>query len=237
MRLVLFDVDGTLVSTGGAGMRAFYGAMRLVFDVSVDKEVIRPDGKTDPMIAKEMLAYFGQANRWCAATREVFFSSYLDCLEEEMRRAKEQGRIRILPGVLNLLELLSRQPDFCVGLVTGNLEKGARIKLEKAGLDGYFRFGGYGSDSDDRTTLTRIGIGRGAQSIAPAAVEASFVIGDTPLDILHGHAAGAAVIAVACAKYRMEDLAPHNPDLLVGDLTPAESIVRFMRSGPRQGPG
>ena len=228
---MLFDLDGTLISTRGAGMRAFYRALRSVFDISVDKEVIRPDGKTDPMIAKEMLAYFDLANRWCEETREAFFSSYLGCLEEEMRWAREQGLIRILPGVSALLEMLSRQPDFCVGLVTGNLEKGARIKLETAELIRYFRFGGYGSDSEDRTMLTRIGIRRGAQLIAPATVEASFVIGDTPLDILHGHAAGAAVIAVAGARYRRKDLAPHNPDLLVCDLTPAESIVRFMRSG------
>ncbi len=230
MRLVLFDVDGTLISTGGAGMRAFYRALRLIFDVEVNGEVIRPDGKTDPLILKELLTCLGLADRWCNETEKALFSSYLSFLDEEMNRAKERGLIRILPGVLNLLEMLSSQPDFCMGLVTGNLERGARLKLDKAGLSGYFRFGGYGSDSEDRTTLIRIGIQRGLRFVAPAPVEGAFVIGDTPFDISHGRAAGASVIAVASARYGMNDLGSHYPDLLIPDLTPGERIIQFMRS-------
>jgi phosphoglycolate phosphatase-like HAD superfamily hydrolase len=234
MRLVLFDIDGTLILTRGAGMRAFYRAMRHVFDITVDSEVICPDGKTDPLIAKELLAHFGQADRWSEESRNALFSSYLSCLEEEMSRARESGSIRILPGVTWLLDGLISQPDFALGLVTGNLEEGARIKLEKAGLDRYFRFGGYGSDSEDRTALIRVGIRRGAQLVAPAPVESSFVIGDTPLDIIHGHSAGACVIAVASAKYSVDDLRPHSPDLLVPDLTQVDSIISFMRMWPER---
>jgi phosphoglycolate phosphatase-like HAD superfamily hydrolase len=229
MKLVLFDVDGTLISTRGAGMRAYYRALHSVFNVRVDSEVIRPDGKTDPLIAREMLAYFNLSDRWCDATREALFESYLGCLEEEMSLARSAGLIRVLPGVSDLLEALSRQEDFAVGLVTGNLERGAHIKLEKAGLRGYFHFGGYGSDSEDRTELTRVGIRRGAHSIAPKAVEGAFVIGDTPLDITHGRAAGAWVIAVASAKYSLIELEACEPDLLVPDLTPAGKIISFMR--------
>jgi phosphoglycolate phosphatase-like HAD superfamily hydrolase len=232
MRLVLFDIDGTLILTRGAGMRAFYRAMRHAFDITVDSEVICPDGKTDPLIAKELLAYFGQGDRWNEKSRDALFSSYISCLEEEMSRARESGFIRILPGVTLLLDGLISQPDFALGLVTGNLEEGARIKLEKAGLDSYFRFGGYGSDSEDRTALIRVGIRRGAQLVAPAPVEDSFVIGDTPLDVIHGHAAGACVIAVASAKYSVDDLCPHGPDLLVPDLTQVDSIISFMRMWP-----
>jgi phosphoglycolate phosphatase len=229
MRLVLFDVDGTLISTRGAGMKAFYRALKHIFGIDVNEEVIRPDGKTDPLILKEMLAYFNLADKWRDQTANDLFSSYLACLEEEMGHAREEGLIQVLPGVVELLQMLSTQPDFCVGLVTGNLEKGAYIKLENAGLNGYFRFGGYGSDSEDRTVLTRIGIRRGTQVVAPQAVENSFVIGDTPLDILHGHAAGADVIAVASAKYGMEELQAESPDLLVPNLTSGEDIIRFMR--------
>jgi phosphoglycolate phosphatase-like HAD superfamily hydrolase len=232
MRLVLFDVDGTLISTKGAGMRAFYRALDSVFGISVDREVIRPDGKTDPLIFKELLAYFNLADRWNEDIQETLFSSYLGCLENEMSRAKEHGLIRILPGAAALLEKLSSQPDFAVGLVTGNLERGARIKLDKAGIYGYFRFGGYGSDSEDRTELTRIGIERGARAVAPESIEGTFVIGDTPLDINHGHAAGASVIAVASARYSMDDLRMHKPDLLVADLTQTDSIISFMRDFP-----
>jgi len=130
---------------------------------------------------------------------------------------------------VDLLEALSSQSGFCVGLVTGNLEKGAGIKLDGAGLSKYFRFGGYGSDSEDRTTLIRIGIQRGAQVAAPLPVEGVFVVGDTPLDILHGQAAGAKVIAVASARYSLNDLGSHNPDLLLPNLLPLDSIIRYMR--------
>ncbi len=228
MRLVLFDVDGTLISTRGAGMRAFYRALESLFGVKVNEAAIRPDGKTDPLILKELLASLNLVDRWSDTTQETLFSSYLGYLEEEMSRAKERGLIRVLPGVVDLLEALSRRTGFSLGLVTGNLEKGASIKLEKAGLDSYFRFGGYGSDSEDRTTLTRIGIRRGVRVVAPEPVEGAFIIGDTPLDIVHGHAAGASVIAVASARYSTDDLGMHNPDLLVSDLTGTESIISFM---------
>ncbi len=232
MRLVLFDIDGTLTLTGGAGMRAFYRAMRDVFDIAVDSEVIRPDGKTDPLIARELLAYFGQDDRWNEKSQNALFSSYLIYLEEEMQRARERGAVRVLPGVSKLLEALAGMRDFALGLVTGNLQEGARIKLEHAGLARYFRYGGYGSDSENRTSLIRLGIQRGSRLIAPARVEGAFVIGDTPLDIIHGHAAGACVVAVASAKYSLEDLRSHHPDLLVPDLTPVDSIISFMRTRP-----
>ena len=201
MYLVLFDIDGTLISTGGAGMRAFYRALRDIFGIDGEHRMLRPDGKTDPLIARELLAAFGMEDRWSDKVREALFSSYLSHLEEEMRRAMEEGLIRVLPGVVNLLETLSTQPDFYVGLVTGNIEEGARIKLRWAGLSKYFRFGGYGSDSENRTELIRLGVRRGAQLAAPAPVEGAFVVGDTPLDIIHGQAAGAKVIAVASARW------------------------------------
>ncbi len=229
MFLALFDIDGTLISTLGAGMRAFYRAMDNVFHVQVGEGAIRPDGKTDPLILKELLAYAGLEDRWCDETRDAVFSAYLRCLEDEMGRARENGRIRVLPGARDLLERLAAESDFCLGLVTGNLEKGASIKLKSAGLDRFFKFGGYASDSENRTELTRAGIQRGIRYIAPAPLDRAFVIGDTPLDILHGRAAGARTIAVASARYAMEELASHNPDLLVADLTPASHIIEFMR--------
>jgi phosphoglycolate phosphatase-like HAD superfamily hydrolase len=151
-------------------------------------------------------------------------------LEEEIRTAAEAKRIRLLPGVKELLDALACQPDLALGLVTGNLEQGAQIKLAGAGLTHYFHFGGYGSDSEDRTTLIRLGIQRGTQWVAPAPVEDAIVIGDTPLDIIHGQAAGARVIAVASARYDLAELQRHHPDLLVSDLTPIDRIIAFMRT-------
>jgi phosphoglycolate phosphatase len=230
MRLALFDIDGTLILTGHAGMRAFYRAARQVFGIKVDSEVINPDGKTDPLIAKGLLEHFGQSDRWNEESRAQLFTAYLTYLQEEMEQARVSGVIRILPGATELLDRLAVERDFAVGLVTGNLERGARIKLASAGLARYFGFGGYGSDSEDRTTLIREAIQRGARLVAPAAVARVFVLGDTPLDIIHGHAAGASVIAVASARYRTADLQPYGPDLLVRALAPVDPILSFMMS-------
>lgn len=229
MYLAIFDIDGTLITTGGAGMRAFSQALQNTLGITVDGMQINPDGKTDPLILKELLASVRRSDCWSPKNQDKLFASYLQCLQEEMLEAKKHDWIRTLPGVIDLLEILSQQTDFCLGLVTGNLEAGARIKLEAAGLSKYFRFGGYGSDSEDRTTIGRIGIQRGIRAIAPEAVSDSFIIGDTPRDIVHGRAAGACVIAVASAGYSLEALEPHNPDLLVPDLTDAAGILSFMR--------
>ncbi len=230
MRLVLFDIDGTLMLTGGAGMRAFYRALEQVFGITVDREIIHPDGKTDPLIAREFLRHFGQESRWDDSSRDLLFRLYLAGLEEEMKSARECNSIRVLAGVKELLDILSVQEDLALGLVTGNLEQGARIKLRSAGLEHYFGFGGYGSDSEDRTTLIRTAIQRGIRHVSPAPTEAAFVIGDTPLDIIHGKAAGAIVIAVASAKYAASDLHSYGPDLLLSDLTPVDTILSFMRN-------
>jgi phosphoglycolate phosphatase-like HAD superfamily hydrolase len=237
MRLVLFDVDGTLILTGGAGMRAFSKAMQQVFQIPVNHETIQPDGKTDPLIAREWLANFGWEDRWNERSREAVFSKYLAFLEEEVNEADAHGSVHVLPGVVAILDALASQLDFAVGLVTGNLEEGARIKLEKVGLYDYFAFGGYGSDHEDRTAVVREGMRRGALHIAPAIVEGSFVVGDTPLDIIHAHRAGACAIAVASSNFSVDDLQLHKPDLLVTDLTQVDRILAFMRAWPaRQNP-
>ncbi len=230
MRLAMFDIDGTLILTGGAGMRAFYRALGQMFSLEVDSEVIRPDGKTDPIIALELLRHFGRESLWTERSREELFACYLSCLDEEMETAHGHGHIRVLPGVRELLDALAARPGYALGLVTGNLRAGAKVKLARAGLDHYFSFGGYGSDSDDRTLLIRTGMERGAQAVAPATVRSCFVIGDTPLDIIHGRAAGASVIAVASARYTLDDLAAHDPDLLVPDLTDVPRILAFMEA-------
>jgi phosphoglycolate phosphatase-like HAD superfamily hydrolase len=145
-----------------------------------------------------------------------------------MESSKRNGTLRVLPGVRNLLDLLSLKPGCALGLVTGNLELGAKIKLAAAGLLDYFRFGGYGSDSENRTELVKAAIERGTRLVAPREVEASYVIGDTPLDVLHGRAAGARVLAVASARYTLEELVASGPDLAVPHLARPEEIVRFL---------
>jgi phosphoglycolate phosphatase len=228
--LILFDIDGTLISTDGAGMRAFRSAIYDVFGIQIEKGITRPDGKTDPLILKEVLQYYKSSDLSSDDSRNKVFSKYLEYLKSEMMQARESGRVQILPGVKSLLDALDSQTDFEVGLATGNLEDGARIKLEYAGLDGYFHYGGFGSDSEDRTMLTQIGIQRGMERVSPASVHGSFVIGDTPFDVEHGRAAGAGVISVASGRYDMGHLSACNPDLVLSDLTPVETILSFLRN-------
>ncbi len=230
MRLVMFDVDGTLILSSHAGMRAFHRAFEDVFQVSVKSEVVHPDGKTDPLIAREMLAFFGLDACWTEQTRRALFSAYLQNLEREMSHVAQSGALRVLPGVVELLDAMACQPDFSLGLATGNLEPGAEIKLRHAGLREYFHFGGFGSDADDRTELIRHGIRRGTDLCAPLPVDASIVVGDTPLDIIHGHEAGARVLAVASARYSMTDMEPFGPELLVSDLCDTPAILSFFRA-------
>lgn len=211
-------------------MRAFSSALERVFGLSIDFKTIRPDGKTDPLIAREVLTHFGQEKRWTAQSQEELFSLYIRNLKTEMDKTRNNSSINVLPGVRELLEALDAQSDFAIGLVTGNLEEGARIKLEMAGLERFFHFGGFGSDSEDRTTLIRESIQRGSKFIYPAPVESAYVVGDTPLDIIHGRQAGAQVIAVASAGYSLCELQPYKPDLLVPSLMPSDPIISFMRS-------
>lgn len=235
MYLILFDVDGTLISTDGAGMRAFRRAMYDVFNINIEKEAIRPDGKTDPLILKELLGYYRSLDQLSDVSQKEVFTRYLEFLEEELKLSQASGEVCVLSGVKDLLDALSSQAEFAVGLSTGNLEAGAMLKIGHAGLKDYFHFGGFSSDSEDRTMLTRIGIQRGIQYVSPASVDGVFVVGDTPFDVQHGHAAGADVIAVASGAYSVRDLGACNADLLLTDLTSVESIISFMRN--RVNPG
>lgn len=233
MILLLFDIDGTLISTDGAGMRAFYRALGKVFDIRIENQRIRPDGKADPLILKEILAQYHLSGRWCMDAQQEMFSWYLEFLEDEMAKILKTGRIQVLPGVHTFLKALSLESDFALGLATGNLEEGARIKLKNAGLNDFFHFGGFGSDSEDRTNLTRIAIRRGMHHVSPSLVDGTFVIGDTPFDVMHGRKAGAFTIAVASGGYGIDELRACEPDLVLPDLIPTEPLISFMRTRVR----
>jgi phosphoglycolate phosphatase len=225
MRLVLFDVDGTLLLTHGAGMRALAKAA-LTHDILEGAfQAVRPDGKTDPQIVRELLRYCGRDQECTPDLLSRFFEDYLSCLRNEMANCRD---LRVLPGVRELLVRLSSDPSFRLGLATGNIEEGAWLKLRYAALDSYFRFGGFGSDEEDRTLLIRKAIERGAAGTGSAPPHSAFVIGDTPRDIDHGRAAGATTIAVATGSYSLEELQSHAPDLAVPKLEPIEPVLEFL---------
>ena len=227
MRLVLFDVDGTLLLTGGASGRALRSALIQTYGLPNSLEALYHDGKTDPQIVRETLSHHGKAKDFTGKKISSVFSVYLAFLREELIAV---DNFQVLPGARELVRTLDQQDSFLLGLATGNIEEGARLKLEPAGLESFFSFGGFGSDAENRTELNRIATERGRQRMAPADLERVFTVGDTPRDIVHGKEAGAHTLAVASGNYSLDDLRSHEPDLAVASLHPIEPILEFLSS-------
>jgi phosphoglycolate phosphatase-like HAD superfamily hydrolase len=196
VKLLLFDIDGTLVATGGAGVRALNRAFRELLGIENAMERIRPHGKTDPGIIREVFEICGDA-RQCSDWMSRVLDAYVRFLPEEVH-----GR-----------------PDIAIGLATGNVEQGARIKLERGKLNRFFPFGGFGSDSESRAELVRRGAEKGVrltgQSVKPGDI---FVIGDTPRDIDAGREAGFRTVGVATSDYSVDQLKAAGADLVLSDF-------------------
>jgi phosphoglycolate phosphatase len=224
VKLLLFDIDGTLVLTGGAGIRALNRAFQQIVGIENAMEGVRPHGKTDPAIVREI--FFGRGgNGHTPDTVVRILDAYVGFLPDEVRSSTNY---RILPGILNFLETFKQHSDIVCGLATGNVEQGARIKLERGNLNSYFRFGGFGSDAENRTDLVRRaaekGMRQAGQTIAP---EDTFVIGDTPLDIAAGQGAGFRTIGVATSDYSREQLEAAGADLVMSDFE--RDCAQFLR--------
>ena len=157
IHLLLFDVDGTLILTGGAGIRAFQRAFHELFRREVETDGIRFHGRTDPEIVEDIFAA-GLSRSPTPEELQAICSRYIAHLEEEVRHSPG---FRIMPGLPHLLEMLAVRAEVRLGLATGNLEGAARIKLDRADLNRYFPFGGFGSDAKDRTVLIQKAIERG----------------------------------------------------------------------------
>lgn len=211
----LFDLDGTLVRTGGAGVRAMSRGFESVMGWSRALESVSLAGMTDPAIAH----LISRERRGCdMAPQEMalVFEAYLAFLKEELAAA---ASYRVLPGIREFLDAESRRPDVLIGLGTGNLEQGARIKLEHGGLSHYFRFGGYGSDACARHEVLIAGVRRAEAAVGESIPPEKFlVIGDTPKDILAGQAIGARTLAVATGPYTPAELDAHQPDAVVAQF-------------------
>jgi phosphoglycolate phosphatase-like HAD superfamily hydrolase len=229
MKLVLFDVDGTLIQTGGAGLRAFSRTLIRFFGISKGLSGIRPDGKTDPLIIGEALRNNGFVENPPAALLERFFDDYVQFLKTELEAHRSE--YKILPAVEKLLDYLVQDRSLILGLATGNVEEGAKAKLEFGGLDRFFKCGGFGSDSSDRTKLIERAVERARIIAGARPIKEVTVVGDTPNDICHGKKAGARTIAVATGSYTFEELERHSPDLVVSSLDPIETIIRFLGTG------
>jgi phosphoglycolate phosphatase-like HAD superfamily hydrolase len=199
--LYLFDIDGTLIGGDGSGRRAFERACLEVLHVEHALSHIRLDGMTDPLILQSAFAQHARRPPTTAEAERVF-AAYIQYLEDEVAR----GLYHVKPAVHETLTLLEAR-GACIGLATGNLEAGARIKLQRGDLWRRFPFGGFGSDAPERAELVRVGIRRGEARLGKKlSREEVVVIGDTPRDIAAAHAAGACALAVATGGHPVEDL-------------------------------
>lgn len=206
MRLVLFDIDGTILLTAGAGRRAITAALGEAVGARAVFDRIRFDGKTDPQIICELLEAAGHAPPHDPARVRALCERYVALLEAELARSLG---VRLMPGLPELFDRLEERDDVVLGLLTGNLERGAALKLRAAGVDpGRFKVGAYGSDSGHRPDLPAIAARRAEPLFGRAPRGAEVVIvGDTPADIACGAGIGARAVAVATGSYSAAELA------------------------------
>jgi phosphoglycolate phosphatase len=202
--VLLFDVDGTLVTTGGAGRRALERVFEVLYDRDDACRHFRFDGMTDRAIVRAGLRGIGQPET--DAEIDFVLQRYIPILEEEVRKI-DDGRYRLHRGMLEVLDAAATMQEVAVGLGTGNIREGARVKLQRVGIYERFSFGGFGSDHEDRTELIRIGARRGAERLGVPVEECRVVvIGDTPKDVAAAAAIGAEAVGVGTGNFRPDAL-------------------------------
>jgi phosphoglycolate phosphatase len=211
----LFDIDGTLITAGGSGR----GAVIRSFERTLGLEELSLSfsfaGMTDRLIIRCGLEELGLPVT--EASIDAILANYLEFLKEEVLQAE---RYLIHPGMQEALDMLRGKQGVALGLGTGNVEAGARLKLERVALNGYFDFGGFGCDAEDRNELILAGAKRGAKLLGRELSDCRvLVIGDTPRDIEAARAMGGECIAVATGGASYESLAACEPDWLFQDLT------------------
>lgn len=222
MRVILFDIDGTLISTGGAGRDALNSAMTAEFAVDFPFRVDL-SGRTDRGICREL--FEAHAIEHTPENWDRFRNAYLIGLEQHL--VTRQGYV--LPGVPELIAGLRAAPGVALGLLTGNVREGARRKLSHYRLEEHFNFGGFGDHHHERDDVAR-------EALAAAKAHCGdhvcgdhvWIIGDTPLDIRCARAIGAKVIAVATGSFSVEELYAHQPDLAVEDLSQTAELMEIL---------
>lgn len=219
-RLLLFDIDGTLINSGGAGIEALKRALKERFKIVDDLEDIEIAGMTDSGIIVSILnKHKIPAN---AENVAAFLDSYVHFLSKELPRRKG----KLLPGVLELLKRLKARKHVVLALLTGNLSRGAQLKLGHYGVWHFFEFGAFADDHSDRNRLGSFAQARAKEKHGREFTSEEIdVIGDTPRDIACGKALGARTIAVATGTWSREKLAEHKPDILIDDFSDVERLI------------
>jgi phosphoglycolate phosphatase-like HAD superfamily hydrolase len=231
-KLILFDIDGTLVLTGGAGGRAMARAFEDIFGLQHGMASISMAGRTDAWIVAQMAA-----NHGLPCTHDVldrFHDAYIGHLTAEIHKPGPQKGI--LPGVRVVLDALAVHSAAHLALLTGNFERGAQIKLEYFDLWRYFGAGAFGDRTHDRNSLLETALARVAAAGGPSITAAeTVVVGDTPLDVAVAVAGGARSLAVATGNYDVEALRASGADVVVEDLMDVEAVLEGL--GLASGPG
>jgi phosphoglycolate phosphatase len=221
--VVLFDIDGTLLSSGGAGQRAMERALQTAFGLDERAHDIPAAGRTDRAITLDLFRIHDIADE--PANRDRFWVAYLQHLPATL--AELDGRV--LPGIVRLLDHLVERGDTALGLLTGNLRRGAAIKLRHYGLDHHFQFGGYGDEHLERDDVARLALADACRhldrSLPPDCIS---VVGDTPADVRCARAIGARAVAVATGMFTREELSAAAPDCLLDDCCDPEDWLRHL---------
>lgn len=225
-RLLLFDIDGTLLDTGGAGGSALLDAAEEVLDVK--REDLPPldlAGATDGAVIRKIFTDAGHLLDEDKA--EAYRLSYLRHLKYRLHHEDSLGKL--LPGVISLLSRLADDDRFFIGLLTGNLRHGANLKLERFGISHYFRDGGFGEDGEHRNLLGPVAVTRMEKASSRSfRSEQVIVIGDTPKDIACAHAMSARCLAVATGKFDRASLLPHQAWALLDDLSEVDRVMELL---------
>jgi phosphoglycolate phosphatase-like HAD superfamily hydrolase len=219
-KLLLFDIDGTLLLTGRAGEHALRVAFKERFGVDDDLSSISFAGSTDGAIARQMFA----AHDISPTPENIadLFDGYVHHLALELPR--REGRV--LPGIVELLDALHGREDCVLGLLTGNIEKGAELKLSHYGVWDFFEFGAFADDHVDRNKLGPVAHSRAVEKHGIRfEAEDVFVLGDTPRDIDCARAAGFVAVAIATGSCGQDELAAHQPDFLFEDLSDTRGVL------------
>ncbi len=227
MKILLFDIDGTLISTGGAGYRAMTRAFESVFNIPDGLQGISLSGMTDRIIFKN--ACTARQIEWQKEQEDQFKSLYLKFLSEEIK--KPNPKKYICPGIGELLPRLQEIPEVHLGLLTGNFARGAEIKLEAFDLYKFFDFGAYGDDNGDRNLLFNYAVERLQQKtgIVPRGDQV-WIIGDTPRDIACARPHQAWSVAVATGVFSAAQLEAENPHFLFNDLSDSNAFLQIFNS-------
>lgn len=225
MKLVLFDIDGTILWSDGAGRRAMQRALITAFGTSGSADY-RYDGKTDRQIVRDLMRMEGHADDIIDARMISLLADYASGLHEELRSG--ETLVRRLEGVIELMDALEARHDRRIGLLTGNIEIGAHAKLRAVGIDPErFAVNAYGSDHEVRRELPAIAQRRARELLGlDVDGDAIIIIGDTPADIDCTRAIGAQAIAVATGRYSVQELAEHNPLAVFETLADTAAVMR-----------